>query len=153
MSIFSNIINSFLASKSQKTQLVYRLCGSEELKDIEAGRMHNVGGIGADYTIKNNNHRYKKETKYLHFYSNIQDALLHKMNVYDNTILCKYCIPEYILKNYKGTGYYDAIGYDENYHVVKEYAIPSYLVDKSWLESYMVLDLPKIESDNTTMEK
>ena len=124
---------------------VYRYVAEEELVAILSGHLDDVG---SEYNRKEykrqNNHRYKPNTKYLHFFKDkssielIRREILHKDKdgVY---FFCSFDIPATILWRYAGKGNYDG-SYKVPYHTVREYAIPMDTFDPKWIQRSIVDD-------------
>lgn len=126
-------IKEYLLNK-QGNQRVYRFISEREKRAMAANDLSKIGRTWDSKTICNN-HRYKKNTRYIHFFDNEKDAkLLYKELGFSKAYLCTYSIPKKILKQHTGKGYYMVKGYDI-VDTVKEYAIPSDEFDLNWVES------------------
>ena len=118
---------------------VYRYISEEELMNIYNGQVDELGNEfnRKDYK-RQNNHRYKPNTKYLHFFKDkssielIRREVLHKDKdgVY---YFCSFDIPATILFKYGGKGHYDG-SYKVPYRTVREYAIPVDCFDTKWIQ-------------------
>ena len=128
-------IKEYLLSK-QQDKLVYRFISEREKRAIEANDLSKIGRTWNSNTF-GNNHKYKQNTRYIHFFDNKNDAkLLYKELGFSKEYLCTYSIPAKILKKHQGNGYYMVKGY-EIVDTVKEYAIPSDEFDLKWVDSIM----------------
>ncbi len=103
--------------------ILYRVCGESEKNDLINKSLESIGKYGSEYLddkIRCNNHRYKRDTKYMHFFESIYDIFYA---YWDFTYLCVYEIPDNIALKYKGLGYYyDLINFKE-LKSINEYAI------------------------------
>ena len=109
---------------------LYRVCDEEEYGKI----INNDSNIGKYMTgnPRLNNHKYKKDTKYLHFFAQESDILY--LNNLKNKYLCTYNIPDELAAQHKGEAYYlDILNFKRIENVI-EYAIPSDIIDLSYLE-------------------
>ena len=113
---------------------VFRLISEREKQAIE---MHDISKLGCFYKKSIcNNHKYKKNIKYIHFFDNKNDArLLHNELGSSKAYLCTCAIPINILKKYLGKGYYTMRGYYDTIDTIKEYAIPTSDFDFEWIKS------------------
>ena len=117
--------------------IVYRLCSNEEVKEIlDSKSLATVGKTGKDlFAIQQrenvSNHNYFCENRYLHFFAD--KASIFYLNVGNNCI-CTYNIPDEILADGLGEGYYhDLVNYQRMVKVL-EYAIDVSLLSFDWLE-------------------
>lgn len=111
---------------------VFRICNEYEVATILSEKsLANVGKYSQINKIANT-HNYKKNVKYMHFFQNYLDVFyLDEANI---CYVCTYDIPEEILNKYEGIGYYlDRDNYTEM-ESVKEYAVPSNLLDFRYLQ-------------------
>lgn len=120
--------------------LVYRYLSKTELKNILNNNTANIGSIYDRTKYKyRNNHKYKSNQNYVHFFLNQSDYFrirnLHQDNP-DDFYICSFDIPTQILKKYKGYGLYEGSGYDIDCVKIKEFAIPSSLICSDWLVDY-----------------
>ncbi len=124
-----------------KYMLVYRYLSENELNNIKAGKVENIGKImNTEYIRQNklNTHHYRADTKYLHFFRNKDDIRLIKPEYYGIKCPFYYCtfdIPRAVLFFARGYGRYIPSGYDVDYYTVREYAIPTTAFDPKWLVS------------------
>ena len=121
---------------------VYRLLTEEELSKWES---HDLS-MGSLYSeCRENSHHYIENTKYVHFFKNIEDAptILSILNN-DVTILCQFDIDEDILKEFEGEGtYYECGCADYGITYVTEYAIPVHLLSRNNLVGYTIVKSEK----------
>lgn len=110
--------------------LVYRICKKEEIEKLF--KNHNIEDIGNCFSLTEvNNHHYEPNQKYLHFFKD-KDSILHFL--LKEKYLCIYDIPEDILKQYEGIGYYlDYFKFAIKIEV-DEYAIRSNKLNFDYLE-------------------
>lgn len=102
---------------------VYRLCNESEINEIlNTKSFINTGKI-CNNNVKLNNHKYKSNQRYLHFFRN-KDSLFY-LNLKQGTYICIYDIPIELLEKYNGIGYYLDILFMEKLEGITEYAIPS----------------------------
>lgn len=121
---------------------VYRYLSEKELNTILHG---DVTTLGAEFYSKKknrefcNNHHYKKDVKYLHFFKNFEDMQEIKQ-VYKeykgNFYYCTFDIPKLVLFFAAGKGFYAPKGYDYDFTVMTEYAIRTDKFNPQWLHSY-----------------
>ena len=119
--------------------VVYRVCKKEELKKIlEDNSFRNIGYNFFDSNL--NTHKYNINSKYLHFFLN-KDSILYLRTLKDRYI-CIYDIPEDILKQSEGIGYYwDYI----NYRVLNE--VTEYAVESSNIKMIYLKQVSYIKKD------
>lgn len=110
--------------------LVYRICKKEEIEKLF--KNHNIVDIGNCFSLTEvNNHQYEPNQKYLHFFKE-KDSILHFL--LKDKYFCIYNIPENILKQYEGVGYYlDYFKFAIKIEV-DEYAIISNKLNFDYLE-------------------
>lgn len=128
----------YILDKNQE-RIVYRFISHNERMLMEK---HNISQMGRvwEKEFGGNSHKYKKDTKYLHFFDDINDAMiLYNELGYNRDYFCTYSIPIKLLKKYKGKGYYSNRGYDI-FDTVKEYAIPSVEYNQKWLLSIKTIN-------------
>lgn len=120
--------------------IVYRICKKEEIQEIfRDNSFTNVGSYSCDSNL--NTHHYDKNNKYLHFFLN-KDSIFYLRTLKDRYI-CVYDMPEDILEQYKGIGYYwDYINY-KNLNEVIEYAVEISNIKMAYLKQigYIKQDL------------
>ena len=130
---------------------VYRFMFDDELHHLKNGEYDKLGE-----TYKNhkkyvyNTHKYDENVRYLHFFKNIEDFKFIQMfyrNVNKDGYLVTFDIPALILLHGKGKGYYPAVGYEEDYSEIVEYAIPSSKINNEWIK-----DIKKIEKTPQTTQ-
>ena len=132
---------------------VYRYLSRSEL---EAIKNNEIDKLGQEYSRFDkgeiNNHRYKPNEKYLHFFADKQDLcniqLLYRKS---NKVfyLCEFNIPFTTLMFHRGTGYYQASGYDIDYITAKEFALPTSKFKAEFLTSF---SLDENKSNNDEMQ-
>lgn len=123
--------------------LVYRIMNEEEFELLTAGKKECLGGCFYGLTLPNN-HRYKKGVKYLHFFKN-QTAINRYLRSISFTEEGQYFvgtfnIPFRKLFTHCSYGRYMPSGYDVDYEVEKEYALP---VNK--FETEYLVDIKKLQ--------
>lgn len=115
--------------------LVYRICSKQEIEQIlNYNEFTAIGNYGLTYLNNNknkNNHMYKLDKLYLHFFKN-KDSIFY-MDTSEDRFICTYDIPEDILKTGMGTGKYP--NYFNFNHLINvcEYAIESSLISFEYL--------------------
>lgn len=117
--------------------LVYRVCSKDEIDIIN--REKNFDNVGKKYksNILLNNFKYDTKLRYLHFFENYSDILYH--NTLKGKYMCIYDIPEDVLYNYSGIGFYlDYINF-RNIVKVNEFAIPVKILFYKYLVDYYEL--------------
>ncbi len=106
--------------------IVYRVCAYSEVKEIlENCSLDTVGRSGQELVrvqqsqnVSNHNYNYRK--KYLHFYKD-KSSIFYK-NI-DDVCICTYNIPDEILNDRIGEGYYLDLANQRRIVRVPEYAI------------------------------
>lgn len=128
---------SFLNKNQNK--IVYRFISESERIAMEKQNVQNLGEIWGKES-SGNNHKYKKNTRYIHFINNKEDALIiYKELGSIKDYFCTYSIPQKILRKYAGKGFYMTSGYNF-YETVKEYAIPTEEFNPEWLVSIKTIN-------------
>ena len=112
--------------------VVYRICKKEELDKIINGIPFSDIGRTCTNDSKLNNHEYKPNIKYLHFYKDY--GSIFYLNVTKDHYICTYDIPDEILAEYVGSGRYLDRVFMKKEEQVGEYAIPSSQIDSSYLQ-------------------
>ena len=113
----------------------------EELNLIRQG---NIDGLGNQFNKKvytrQNNHRYRKGKKYIHFYKDKSSLELIRREIIkgdnakkSNHYFCSFNVPDIILWLYRGKGHYDG-NLDTPTIDVIEYAIPTTIFRPEWLD-------------------
>jgi len=126
-------LNKSFSNKNQN-KIVYRFISESERISIEKKDIQNLGEIWEKQS-SGNNHKYEKNTRYIHFIDNKKDAMIiYKELGSIKDYLCAYSIPKKILRKYQGKGFYMTKGYTF-YETVKEYAIPTKEFNPEWLIS------------------
>ena len=112
--------------------LVYRVCKEDEIKKILDEK--SFKNVGSKYKIirKISTHKYDQDKKYLHFFHDY-DSLFY-LATSEKHYICTYDIPELILKQFEGLGYYYDRIYLEKLESVDEFAIPIEKIDFSYLK-------------------
>ena len=120
---------------------VYRYLSEKELNNILSGQTETLGNVFShDKHIRKNTHKYKKDTKYIHFFKtpNSMKMLSYLYRKIDTPFyFCTFEIPFNILAMHGGKGFYPASGYD-NINTLREYAIPLEMFDPNWLKEYTI---------------
>ena len=123
---------------------VYRCCGDRELKLYKEGIVFNKGfGIG-DNTFK-----YQRGVPYIHFFyfaESMYHYKKHRPSEYTKHYV-QYDIPEEVLNNHLGYGYYEAVipGY---YVPVPEFAIPHNEFKMEYIKEVFESELEKYARTN-----
>ena len=119
--------------------IVYRVCKEEEYYQIFSNKnFNNVGNyFNNEETKLMNTHKYKENTRYLHFFQNL-DTSISYLAIEEGTYVCKYDIPDSILKQSEGLGYYKDI---HNYHSHEaiEYAVESSKIKFDYLKQIIFI--------------
>ncbi len=120
---------------------VYRYLSEYELKAWQEDRRDELGSYfyESEKTFSNN-HRYKRNEKYLHFFKNITDIKYIKSIdecVYYEHFLCKFDIPLGILLLHSGNGEYFASIEEENVEKIREFAIPVRNIKTEYLQGFV----------------
>ncbi|MBE5738585.1 MAG: hypothetical protein E7354_02540 [Clostridiales bacterium] len=119
----------------ERMKTVYRFISERERQALENSDISQIGSLWQSNDGRSN-HKYRENTRYIHFVDSIQDANdIYNALKDSKAYLCSYSIPTSVLKKYVGKGYYPPHGYDYSYTEIKEYAIPSEEFDFSWLIS------------------
>lgn len=102
--------------------LVYRVCSQKEISTIFQEK--SLKSIGKVYprNPKYNTHAYHKNQKYIHFFEYFEDIFY--LNSSHRNIICTYDLPEDVLKDFMGFGFYLDCFYYETLQEVVEYAVP-----------------------------
>lgn len=131
-----------------KTQSVYRFVSPRELELLQDNNTQDLGTNYRDEKISNT-HKYAKDEKYLHFFESPDQPsrVIHSLSK-TKQFLCEFEIEKSLLSKHKGTGFYPAQGYDEDYTSVTEYAIPVSEYNPQWLTS--VTPINNYNMQNTT---
>lgn len=111
---------------------VYRLCSENEAESVIKDRGFEGIGHKCQIDLKKNNHSYKKEENYMHFFEN-EISLLYLYPSKGKRI-CVYDIPEDILNSAIGTGFYLDFIELKCLEQVTEYAVESRKMKFEYLE-------------------
>ena len=120
--------------------IVYRVCKEEEYYQILCDKEFiNIGRyFNNEETKTMNTHNYKENTRYLHFFRDLNTSISY-LAVVEGTYVCKYDIPDEILKQSEGLGYYiDVQNY--NHHEVFEYAVESNKIVFDYLKQVIYIN-------------
>ena len=121
--------------------IVYRVCKKDEFECLVNGIAFDGLGTYFDFdTSKLNSHEYVEHRNYLHFFKDIASVTF--LGELKDNYLCYYDIPEDILEQYRGIGYYNEPGLIYRKFDLIEYAIPSELIKYEYL---IGIDKIKIE--------
>jgi len=119
--------------------IVYRVCREDEYNQIFGNSdFSNIGNYFDDQeTKKINTHKYKENTRYLHFFLNLKEGVQYLL-INEGTYICKYDIPDEILKQCEGFGYYVDMN---NYYRQEmiEYAIESKRIKFDYLKQVIYI--------------
>lgn len=135
---------------------VYRYLSQDELVAICSGRVDKLGSTFDKKQCKKrnqNNHRYKPNTRYLHFFKDKSSLeYIRRERLSDDKtgtyFFCSFNIPNTILFFHRGHGNYDG-NYDIPFYSVTEYAIPVDTFDPHWLDKSIVDDRVTKHYDDT----
>lgn len=111
--------------------LVYRICKELEIRKIFENDSLNDIGKAFINNKKINNHNYEPNKKYLHFFKEYSSVFY--LNTESGYYICTFDIPEFILENNAGEGYYLDITNWRNKEKVTEYAIKTEELDFNYL--------------------
>ena len=112
--------------------LVYRICKQEEFESIiDDVAFSNLGSRFDFDTSKLNTHKYDATETYLHFFKEL-DNVIYLGELKDH-YLCYYDIPEDLLEQYKGIGFYRELNLFMRNCDLVEYAIPSKLLNREYI--------------------
>ena len=101
--------------------LVYRVCQEKELNEIMSNESFDTVGRHYSANPLKNTHNYKDDKKYLHFFKDL-DSVFYCSTSCGNYI-CTYDIPDNILAESKGKGYFlDRFAF-KHVQEAEEYAI------------------------------
>lgn len=129
--------------------VVYRVCSKDELfKILDSRDFYNVGRYIERNVGTMNNHKYQKGKRYLHFFK--EKISILNLDVQNDSYVCTYIIPDKILFEYEGKGYYYNI--ELVTFAVTEYAIPTDLLNISNFLCYETFNSTKI-LNNKRMKK
>lgn len=119
---------------------VYRYLTERELNCIKSGNTQDIGSFFDREKFKKvNNHRYKENVRYLHFFKTTKMIhLIRNLHRHDNQkyYICEFNIPLKNLLCHFGFGFYEASGYDLDNYRVLEFAIESSKLNPNWLVKY-----------------
>lgn len=126
---------------------VYRYLPESELNSILNGETKNVGNVfirRKEFTKRTsvlpNNHKYKNNEQYIHFYKKLQDIEHRRKELRtseENYYFCCFDIPRLVLFMAAGKGYYNSLhGYDYYTETVREYAVNIKNFNPNWLTGY-----------------
>ena len=129
--------------------LVYRIMNEKEYELLITGKKECLGGCFYGLTLPNN-HRYRKGVKYLHFFKNktaikrylLSTSFTENQNYYVGT----FNIPFRKLFTHCAFGKYMPSGYDVDYEIETEFALPvkkfetSYLISSKKLDEFETLE-------------
>lgn len=121
--------------------IVYRVCTQEEYESLVNGIAVSELGAYFDFdTSLLNDHKYNNDEKYLHFFGEMGNIVF--LGTLKDHYLCYYDIPNDLLDNNKGIGYYNEPGVIVKRFNIEEYAIPSNLIKFEYL-----VGIAKIEQE------
>ncbi len=126
---------------------VYRYLSETELNSILNGKTNNVGNIfikRREFTkktsVRPNNHKYKNNEQYIHFFKNLQDIEHRRSELRtsdENYYFCCFEVPRLVLFMAAGKGYYSSLhGYEHYIETVREYAVNIKNFKPNWLTGY-----------------
>lgn len=104
--------------------IVYRVCHIDELDTLLKGEFDKIGKCYSREIMKDTNtHMYQDGISYLHFFNRLESIMyLRRLTGF---YLCYYDIPEDILDESNGVGYYVNLETMDRLVNVNEYAIPT----------------------------
>jgi len=113
----------------------------DELKHMLAGEIDKIGFFYNDkkYFRSVNNHNYKKDTKYLHFYFDKKEIERVKLLKLKGNAVCyvgEFEMPFYVIFPYIGVGKYETRGYTVPHDSVYEVALPAIKFKPKYLVGY-----------------
>lgn len=125
---------------------VYRLLGEDELEQM---LNRNVESLGSYFARMNGNtHKYKARERYLHFFFHKEDCdyvrkIQQQTSSCEQNFLVEFNIPLKRIVGHIGKGFYEARrgGYDNDYDVCYELALPVSIFNPSWLNAYEKVSL------------
>ena len=139
-----------------KTIAVYRFLSKEEFDSWIKNDKEKISfPYKEDGLVNCNNHSYRENVKFVHFFKNLSDAHTVCLSMKEDIQhLCKFEIAKKILTHFEGKGKY----YDDNLCVtdVVEYAIPLELIDTNCLKEFRIVkdtNEAKYIRDNQGWEK
>ena len=103
--------------------VVYRLCNELEFQRILNTMAFDDVGCLCSNNSKLNNHKYKTNQKYLHFFKEFSS--LFYLYLKPKSYICTYDIPDELLEKYLGVGQYLDIVFMRKLEKAVEYAIPN----------------------------
>ncbi len=123
---------------SGDNMLVYRVCNESEINRIRQNDDFSmIGCLGKEFIkyqeIRNiNNHKYDPNKLYLHFFEDVWSILYWR--AIKGNYVCTYDIPDDILTNCHGNGYYLSPNSESDYkNPVSEYSVESNKIKKEFL--------------------
>ena len=127
---------------------VYRLLSEEELELI---LQRKTGALGSYFAkAKENTHKYKTREKYIHFFFHREDCeyvrkIQQKTSISENNFVAEFNIPLKRIIGHIGRGFYESKhgGYDYDYDVCYELAIPVSNFRPEWLKGFEKVSLKK----------
>ena len=124
--------------------IVYRICSKNEIEMIfQEQSFCNVGNFFK--TNKNiNTHLYQENKKYIHFFKDF-DSIFY-LNTTSNMFICTYNIPNYLLEEKSGEGFYPDYFNHTSLQKVCEFAIENEYINFNYLLKIdKILDFIDIE--------
>lgn len=126
--------------------IVYRLLCEEELETILQQRTE---FIGSHFARRNGNtHKYKRNERYMHFFFKRENCeYVRKIQLKDSdgeqNFIAKFNIPLKRIIGHIGKGFYESKrgGYDIDYDVCYELALPVSVFRPEWLKGYEKISL------------
>lgn len=121
--------------------IVYRICNEYEIKEIMKSK--SFSNIGNNYTNdkKKNTHNYLQNKKYVHFFKDLSS--IYYLNVTKGYYICTYDIPDVLLEENEGIGFYLDREFFKRLEEVCEYAITNdqilfnYLIKVEKINNYI----------------
>lgn len=126
---------------------VYRMLEESELKKMLNGKVDELGADCEQYT-HNNNHKYKKGVKYIHFFlrrKSIFEFLPKKVDG-KKYYVCAFDIPVCKLLKSFGVGYYYSKKKHNNGYDALLYKVTEFSIDAKEFETSWILDIEKYEN-------
>ena len=116
---------------------VYRYVGEGELNQFLRGAFNNTGTTRC-YGKNCNNHHYRKDVPYLHFFKD-KSSIEFMRYIYRNSAntfyICTFDIPKHLLLFTTGKGFYPTDHFG-NLEACREYAIPNSWMRPEYLINY-----------------
>ena len=127
---------------------VYRLLGEDELELMLQRKTDALGSYFAK--MNGNTHKYKRREKYIHFFFHKEDCeyvrkIQQHTSASEQNFIAEFNIPLKRIIGHIGKGFYESKhgGYDYDYDVCYELAIPTSIFRSEWLKGFEEVSLKK----------